>query len=152
MASNSFVHCLPVCPAWPVGCLSSLALTSHASFARVDSPKFLCPTPENRSSTPLMFPALRGFEQAPAHSLAVEIQVPVTAAKITPFQNPIHCRHQPISIHIVLSSPFLRISPSFYRRPILTPPLDPHTTCFPQASLLCTLSTPIGRCVVHIGP
>jgi hypothetical protein len=41
--------------------------------------------------------------------------------------------------------PFFHIPPSSITS-------RPSHHCFPQASLLCTISTPIGRCVAHIRP
>jgi hypothetical protein len=76
-ASNSFVHCLSVCPAWP--CQMPVVACCHKphSIRLRRFPKISLP---HSQRSPPQRPL-----QALAHTLALEIQVPVTAAKITTF-------------------------------------------------------------------
>jgi hypothetical protein len=130
MASNSYVHCLSVCPARPVRCLSSLLLPEAALHSPNRFPK-LTPLPHSqRSTNPKLLnavnvSALSGLNKLLPALLPLENSGSDHGSENhTIFQNPIHYQPQSISLLSYPSSIF---------HPLLLP-TDPHTTAFPQAS------------------
>src|SRR5437588_8973946 len=92
-----------------------------------------------------MFPALHGREQALAHTPKITtFQKPhplPTATYLNPYHFVLH--FPPLSSTLLPSSTAGR--PSHHRS-------NPGIPCFPQASLLCTISIPIGRYLATLDP
>jgi hypothetical protein len=149
IAHGRAIHLSIACPSVPPGpveCLSSLAATSPhfirlSRFPKISLPHSQRSLPNARYKLLPTTLCLRNSGSCHGRGNHHLPEPPIPFAK-----------RQPISIHIALSSSFLRIPPSStagrssHRRSTLT------SLCSPQASLLCTTSTPIGRFVAHIGP